>query len=594
MTSPSTLTRVMTTATSAEIAATLIRSYVQSTAQLRQQVRDLVLMWFGAHGFRGAGAVAFVRVTLPILLAAQRTMATLTDAYLAQQISTLSGQSIPPRGVPDDLIASPRLRQGVSLETVLRRPHEQVWSALSRGKSFEEAVKIGRTRAESIAMTNLQLAKTRASREVMKDDRRVVGYRRVLTGVQSCGLCVIASTLRYRRSDLMPIHPGCVPFGSYVRALNVLGATRRWYSGKLIILTPRSGDQVTVTPKHPVLTEQGWVAADLVREGDYLFCDKNRIKWPVNRDPYKDKTPALVEDVWRSLTMTFDFTRVPLATEDFHGDGSDDEVDVVHADGYFSSVGNTHRSKYIDQGLFVSRRCSWSEFNGLGTATTFIPASYTSAGSSIRSKSLSSAFFTRHLCRAHETGFRGASSLDTCLSEPPFDGMATDTLLMSDRLLSEAPVDVVGVELLDRIVDITHVDFSHYVFNFQTSSGMYSHNHHIIHNCDCAIAPIVGSEDPGTWVNSSTVTGTATAVGENEKGAKIYQAGAITNLGDLLEPVHRAVEERFGSRATGGREIDYRKVLLTRQHGELGPVLTVASHRFTRLQATQVEAKRDQ
>lgn len=45
-------------------------------------------------------------------------------------------------------------------------------------------------------------------------DNAVIGYRRVVhpelskNGV-SCGLCIVASTMEYRKSDLLPIHSGC-------------------------------------------------------------------------------------------------------------------------------------------------------------------------------------------------------------------------------------------------------------------------------------------------------------------------------------------------------------------------------------------------
>jgi hypothetical protein len=48
-----------------------------------------------------------------------------------------------------------------------------------------------------------------------------------------------------------------------------------------------------------------------------------------------------------------------------------------------------------------------------------------------------------------------------------------------------------------------------------------------------------------------------------------------------LEATHEALEERFGISDRGARAPDYRKVLLVEEHGELGPVLTVKSHRFT-------------
>uniref|UniRef100_UPI001D0D1143 hypothetical protein n=1 Tax=Klebsiella pneumoniae TaxID=573 RepID=UPI001D0D1143 len=56
--------------------------------------------------------------------------------------------------------------------------------------------------------TDLQLAKTHQARSSFNRSG-VQFYRRVLTGNENCALCVIASTMRYRKNSLMPIHPGC-------------------------------------------------------------------------------------------------------------------------------------------------------------------------------------------------------------------------------------------------------------------------------------------------------------------------------------------------------------------------------------------------
>ena len=56
----------------------------------------------------------------------------------------------------------------------------------------------------------MQLAKVRASRQSMRGyPEEGQFYRRVLTGRENCALCVVASTQRYYRGDLLPIHPGC-------------------------------------------------------------------------------------------------------------------------------------------------------------------------------------------------------------------------------------------------------------------------------------------------------------------------------------------------------------------------------------------------
>jgi hypothetical protein len=49
---------------------------------------------------------------------------------------------------------------------------------------------------------------------------------------------------------------------------------------------------------------------------------------------------------------------------------------------------------------------------------------------------------------------------------------------------------------------------------------------------------------------------------------------------ERLNAVHEAVEARFGFSDPSGREIDYRGITI-REHGELGPVLTVKGQHFT-------------
>lgn len=51
--------------------------------------------------------------------------------------------------------------------------------------------------------------------------------------------------------------------------------------------------------------------------------------------------------------------------------------------------------------------------------------------------------------------------------------------------------------------------------------------------------------------------------------------------GDLIEQVHREVSKQFGISDRAARQIDYRKILLTREHGEHGPTLTFRQYNFT-------------
>ncbi|WP_030670672.1 hypothetical protein [Streptomyces rimosus] len=185
--------------------AALDARYTSVTVALRQRLLALAGQLFGATGtYRDADADAFVERVLPVVLGAQRQVGALTDAYLTQMVADMFGGAALARGVE-----LPAALRGTPPEEVYRRPFVTVWTALSQGKPLAEAVRQGRDRLASIAATDLQLARREATRQSLAGDSRVQFYRRFLRGSGNCALCVIASTQRYRKERLMPIHPGC-------------------------------------------------------------------------------------------------------------------------------------------------------------------------------------------------------------------------------------------------------------------------------------------------------------------------------------------------------------------------------------------------
>ena len=142
----------------------------------------------------------------PAVEAGQVQIAALTDAYLASVESLVTGETVRPLGVPAEVVTAVR---GVPTAEVYARTGPTVWGALKDGATLNTAVQQGLRRALTMGATDLQLAKTHASRHVLQQKDNVVGYRRVLSGSKSCGLCIVASTQRYHKKDLLPCHPGC-------------------------------------------------------------------------------------------------------------------------------------------------------------------------------------------------------------------------------------------------------------------------------------------------------------------------------------------------------------------------------------------------
>lgn len=125
------------------------------------------------------------------------------------EIAKLDDQPFNAVNISQASLATSALRNGADFETVYQRPFVDLYTALSNGKTMTEAIDAGAFRARSLATTEIQLARRDAGLRARGANDRIVGYIRTLTGRENCALCYVASTQRYRKGDLMPIHPGC-------------------------------------------------------------------------------------------------------------------------------------------------------------------------------------------------------------------------------------------------------------------------------------------------------------------------------------------------------------------------------------------------
>lgn len=202
------MTQPGTTTQQGATAAAITAAYASQTESVRTRfLAVLGATWLGLGAWRTADMQRFLSTALPMVAGAQRLMGTLTDAYLSRVVGALTGSSSLPVGLPTSLVTGEALR-GVPPAEVYQRPFVATWTALSNGQSLDSAVQQGAERLRSVAATDLQLAKTHSASAAMQRMQRVTGYRRV-PDATACALCLIASTQRYHKADLLPIHPGC-------------------------------------------------------------------------------------------------------------------------------------------------------------------------------------------------------------------------------------------------------------------------------------------------------------------------------------------------------------------------------------------------
>lgn len=185
----------------------LTEAYDSQVHAIRQQITAFgQAYWDSLPHYRTSAVEDMIQAITPRVTAGQLRIADLTRAYLAQCARELGWKVVLPSIDQDEI----RGARGVDPRVVYRRPAVDVYTALAAGKPLPQAAAEGRLRLTQLIGGDMQLAKVHASRQSMRGyPAEGQFYRRVLTGRENCALCVVASTQRYYRGDLLPIHPGC-------------------------------------------------------------------------------------------------------------------------------------------------------------------------------------------------------------------------------------------------------------------------------------------------------------------------------------------------------------------------------------------------
>lgn len=158
--------------------------------------------------WRDADADRYIQIVGQGMMGLKRQATNLSLGYY-REIARNQGQPFNAVNITQEELSTAALRNGADTATVYRRPFVDLYTALDAGKTMTQAIEAGAFRARSLATTEMALARRGAGLRARNGNDRIVGYLRTLSGAENCALCYVASTQRYRRGDLMPIHPGC-------------------------------------------------------------------------------------------------------------------------------------------------------------------------------------------------------------------------------------------------------------------------------------------------------------------------------------------------------------------------------------------------
>ena len=285
--------------------------------------------------------------------------------------------------------------------------------------------------------------------------------------------------------------------------INLLGgvkkAFRRWYSGDLTTIVLTSGETLRATPNHPVLTIRGWKAIGSLDNRDQIIHISKDLLRAFTED--SQQSIATIGQLFESLRESGLGERFPGKPNQFHGDGSHGQIDVIRSAGglmVHKKVTPTQSRSHLNLSApdaLAPRQCLLR----MQRIPTFFRESFYSAMGSFR-----------QLLALFECGFRHTkvaglgliSSGYSGFNQVAFDNATRDANpLRNSQDAFPCPVGFnkrLWVKL-NEVVGMSSVGVRHkksdifegYVYNLETNDGCFATANVIVSNCRCYAAPVI-------------------------------------------------------------------------------------------------------
>ena len=335
----------------------------------------------------------------------------------------------------------------------------------------------------------------------------------------------------------------CVPADSNIDlAYGIRKCFRRWYTGKLTTVVTDSGKTIRATPNHQVLTSQGWKAIGMLNSSDYIIdLGEELMK---STEGNINSGVSFIGDVFESFSKIFGMVSCNDTAKNFHGDGSDSEVNIVCTAGCLRLWIKTFFNQFINN-FFFSFSNTFTLCFSQFIQRIFSPIniffrilsnfSYSFSGS----MSNNAFFFKRSIFESQNISFRAIADSDTITDktignddsfnacsfrnrQKTFSGKICFNnwfnIYFKDRRWSSFPSiginahfskpfrniismkadnlsgflkSFTGIHKLDRVAQCSNRDFSGHVYNLETLNNWFMIDGLLYHNCRCVAIPVV-------------------------------------------------------------------------------------------------------
>lgn len=357
-------------------------------------------------------------------------------------------------------------------------------------------VDISQRNAATVVRTALNHVSTQAREATYKKNSDIVEkYEWVSTlDSRTSTICRSRDGQKYEigKGPLPPAHPNCLLGDTVVSTgSRVSNVFKRSYKGVIVYITTKSGRSLSITPNHQVMTSTGWVEAGKLNLGSKLVCG-NDVAVALHHQ--ENNVVAEFADLFSAAKVSVDSSAVttsPTTPEDFHGDGSDGEVEIVLVDRLsWNKVKASLGEQIINDKLPMTTGVN-ATLPCLSAPQQFGMVGLSSPYSLMGGSTKRAPVFGSAVSHTSEHSLASVPDVNTARLQNPHNWVAGS----ADELANFDWANTTGVEL-DDVVDLVfgEADFCGHVYNLENEQNWYLANGIIAHNCRSTTAPVINSE----------------------------------------------------------------------------------------------------
>lgn len=412
------------------------------------------------------------------------------DAAIGAGIAgaALTGVLLSQEEIADQVVADVRIRQTRRSEVIAMT---EVNAVAERAKQIEAATVV----QAGLVVGGVALATNMEKRwDAVLDERTRLSHALADGQIKRVGepFIVQSEFLLHPSDTSLGATPGnvinCLHPDTVVDFVSPNCFTRSFYKGLMITIKLANGNNITITPNHPILTRRGWIFASKINKTDSVIS--RNILYGTKTGFDIQNIQSTIQQVYNTLRITSRQMRVSRGFVNFHGESRQKDIDVIFEKSLlregFKSLFNDPLKKFgfTAPDLHAGKLLTECLFSIPFGSSFFFPSSDIGLLSQILF------IFKTGLRHSKMHRFRAGSGnnarifqsqVNTRTSNPVFSCQGFDG---QSRLEINNDIGNLFVESQVSVVD-SH-NYSGYVYNIDDDKGFYLANGIITHNCRCS------------------------------------------------------------------------------------------------------------